>query len=83
MAFNNVGNFFLAPGASGRYSISFGGADHGAQYIGGNPENPGGGIQASAETKNMNTDGTITYWVTLQNVGSNATNFSLQGGGFV
>ncbi|MGF6806751.1 hypothetical protein OKW30_001877 [Paraburkholderia sp. Clong3] len=82
MAFNNVGSFYLAAGATGRYSISFGGADHGAQFIGGDPANPGGCLQTNYQTKTMNTGGTITYWVTIQNIGNVGTNFSLQGGGY-
>jgi hypothetical protein len=83
MAFNNVGNYYLAAGATGRYWVSFGGADHGAQAIGGHPENPGGSLQATDQTKTQNVGGTFTYWVTIQNIGSVPTNFSLQGGGYV
>ncbi|MGA2257751.1 MAG: hypothetical protein ABSG53_24070 [Thermoguttaceae bacterium] len=82
MSFNNVGSFNLAPGASGRYSISFGGGDHGAQAIHGHPENPGGSLQVDDQTKTMNADGSFTYWVTIKNVGTLATDFSLQGGGY-
>jgi hypothetical protein len=79
MAFHNVGSFFLAAGAVGRYWVSFGGADHGAQFIGGQVQNPGGCLQMSDQTKRMNADGSITYWVTIQNIGSVGTNFALQG----
>jgi hypothetical protein len=82
MAFNNVGLFTLAPGARGRYSISFGGADHGAQSIHGHPLNPGGSLNVNDQNKIMNNDGTFTYWVTIQNVGGLTTNFNLQGGGY-
>lgn len=82
MAFNNVGSFYLAAGATGRSYVSFGGADHGAQFIGGSPENPGGCLQTTDQTKCMNSDGTFTYWVTIQNIGNVPTNFSLQGGGY-
>jgi hypothetical protein len=82
MAFNNVGSFFLAAGATGRYSVSFGGADQGAQFIGGQVQNPGGCLQMSNQTKCRNADGTFIYWVTIQNIGTLGTNFALQGGGY-
>src|SRR5262249_34696092 len=82
MAFNNLGSYYLAAGAVGRYWVSFGGADHGAQFIGGQVQNPGGSLQMSNQTKCKNADGSITYWVTIQNIGNVGTNFALQGGGY-
>ena len=83
MAFNNVGFFTQGPGAVGRFNISFGGADHGAQSIHAHPLNPGGSLQVDNQTKTKNNDGSFTYWVTIRNIGSVTTNFSLQGGGYV
>jgi hypothetical protein len=82
VAFNNVGFFTQTPGAVGRYWVSFGGADHGAQSIHAHPLNPGGSLQVDDETKVMNNNGSFTYWVTIKNIGSLTTNFSLQGGGY-
>ena len=81
MAFSNVGNYSLAPGQTGRYYISFAGADKGPQLIVAHPLNPGGSLQVDDQTKTHNTDGTIFYWLTVKNIGTYATNFSLQGGG--
>lgn len=82
MAFNNVGFGTISPGAVQRWFVSFGGGDRGAQYIGANPLNPGGSLQMSDQTKTKNNDGSITYWVTIRNIGGVTTNFNLQGGGF-
>lgn len=81
MAFNNVGFGTLAPGQTARWWYSFGGADRGAQMAEGHPLNPGGSLLAYDQTKVRDNSGTITYWVTIRNIGSVTTNFSLQGGG--
>ncbi|MEP7010144.1 MAG: hypothetical protein ABJC13_07460 [Acidobacteriota bacterium] len=81
MAFNNVGFGTIAPGTSQRWFYSFGGTDHGAQYCMANPLNPGACLQVNDQTKCKNSDGTITYWVTIRNIGSFTTNFNIQGGG--
>jgi hypothetical protein len=46
-----------------------------------NPLNPGGILQVNNQTKERNNDGTVTYWVTVRNIGNVTTNFTLQGGG--
>ncbi|MGJ8664129.1 MAG: hypothetical protein ACSHWU_10770 [Marinicella sp.] len=81
MAFNNVGFGTLAPGATQRWWYSFGGSDKGAQYCMAHPLNPGGDLRVTNQTKKRNNNGTITYWVTIRNLGSVTTNFSLSGGG--
>lgn len=45
------------------------------------PLNPGGSLQVNDQTKERRNDGTITYWVTIKNIGGVTTNFSLSGGG--
>ena len=81
MAFNNLGFGTLAPGQSTRWWYSFGGGDHGLQIAGGHPLNPGGNLLAYDQSKARNNDGTTTYWVSIRNIGSVTTNFSIQGGG--
>jgi hypothetical protein len=82
MAFNNLGFGTIGAGQTQRwwYRLS-GGADMGAQYCMAHPLNPGGSLQVNDQTKQRNNDGSITYWVTIRNIGSLATNFTLQGGG--
>jgi hypothetical protein len=83
MAFNNVLFGTIAPGGVQRWFLTFGGADRGAQSIHADPLNPGGALQVNDQTKVRNNDGSITYFVTIRNIGSVTTNFSLQGGGYV
>jgi len=84
MAFNNVGFGTIASGQTQRWWYKYGGSgDRGAQYCMAHPLNPGGSLQVNNQTKARNNDGTITYWVTIRNIGSLATNFSLSGGGVV
>jgi hypothetical protein len=73
----------LAPGQSTRWNYSFAGEDRGAQLALPHPLNPGGTLQANDQTKGRNSDGTITYYVTVRNIGSFTTNYNLQGGGLV
>lgn len=80
MAFNNVGFGTLAPGASQRWNFRFGG-DRGTQYITAHPLNPGGDLLVFDHSKKKENDGTFTYFVTVRNIGPNATNFNWQGGG--
>ncbi len=82
MAFNNVGLFTLAPGQTGRYFVTFGGADRGAQSIHAHPLNPEGSLQVNDQTKVLNPNGTFNYWVTVKNIGVSVASFNLQGGGF-
>ena len=51
-----------------------------AQFIMANPLNPGGSLMITEFTKVMNNDGSITYWVTISNIGSVNTNCNLIGG---
>ena len=80
-AFNGLGFGTIAPGASQRWWISHGGGDCGAQFNMANPLNPGGSLDVNSENKTHNFDGTITYWVTVTNVGGFITNFNWSGGG--
>jgi hypothetical protein len=70
----------IAPGESQRWWFSWG-TDRHAQFVMANPLNPGGVLEVSGFTKATNNDGSITYWVTIRNIGSLTTNFNLQGGG--
>jgi len=84
MAFNNVGFGTILPGHSQRWWYKYGGSgDKGAQFCMAHPLNPGGVLRVTEQTKARNNDGTITYWVTIKNIGSLTTNFSLSGGGLV
>jgi hypothetical protein len=71
----------IIPGESQRWWYSFGGQDQGPQLATGHPLNPGGTLQVNDQTKARNSDGSITYWVTVRNIGGFTTNFNLQGGG--
>jgi hypothetical protein len=46
-----------------------------------NPLNPGGCLQVNDQNKCRNNDGSITYWVTIKNIGSVTTNLNISGGG--
>ena len=82
MAFNDLGFGTIAPGDVQRWWYRLdGGSDLGAQYCMANPLNPGGCLQVSDETKCRDDDGSITYWVTITNIGNVTTNFHLSGGG--
>lgn len=99
MAFNNVGQFFLAPGASTRVHIArggvvagpeWGGHDMGAQWIMAHP-NLGGATALvvrdhTKERKPLHNLSDPTAWVysvTVTNVANGRIGFSLQGGGNV
>lgn len=79
MAFNNFLFGTIAPGASQRWFFRLG--DRGTQYITAQPLNPGGDLLVFDHSKKMENDGTFTYFVSVRNIGPNATNFSWQGGG--
>ena len=74
-------HYNLGPGQAWRYWVRFnGGSDEGAIFIEAHPWNPGGSLQVDDETITKNNDGTITYVVTVKNIGAFATNFGLSGG---
>jgi hypothetical protein len=99
MAFNNVGNYWLAPGESVTIGLRYGalaegqdwgGVDHGAQWImadaiGIRPAR----LLVTNHTKvkrplrRPSAPSPIAYEVTVVNIGDEAANFSLQGGGNV
>jgi len=82
MAFNNLGFGTIAPGTAQRWWYRRNnGEDFGAQYCMANPLNPGGSLQVNDQTKVKENDGSITYWVTIHNIGGVTTNFNLHGGG--
>lgn len=80
MAFT-IGFATLAPGFQHNWWYSFGGGDHGAQYAMANPLNPGGTLLTFDQKKGRNNDGSVTYYVSVRNVGAVATNYNIQGGG--
>lgn len=85
MAFNNVGFFTIAPGASFRldgWSWAGGNGDRGAQYVSAHPLNPNGKLVMSEQNKVLGTNGRFSYGFRVRNEGPFATNFSVQGGGF-
>jgi hypothetical protein len=84
MSYSGVGFGTIAPGAQNaqNWNISYGGSDHGAQAIHANPLNPGATLQVNNQRKTRNNDGSVTYWVTITNVGGFTTNFNLEGGGY-
>jgi hypothetical protein len=84
MAFNGVGFGTLGPGSTTTWWYKYGGSgDKGAQYAMAHPLNPGGSLRVTNQTKKRENNGTITYFVTIRNIGSVTTNFNLSGGGLV
>lgn len=81
MAFNNVGPLTtIAPGATHRWWYTFGG-DRGFQHAGGDLKTPGGDLIAFDQSKKMENNGSITYFVSIRNIGSVPALYNLQGGG--
>lgn len=86
--FRGLGQFTLEPGEQVRIGIFYPGevfAEHGAQYIGGHPENPDSEILAFDQGIEYLSDGVnnaIVYNASFMNTGALATAFSLEGGGF-
>jgi hypothetical protein len=71
----------IAPNDEQHWWYSFGGSDRGAQYTMANPLNPGGTLRTFNQAKGKNNDGTVTYYVSVRNVGAVTTNYNIQGGG--
>jgi hypothetical protein len=72
----------IAPGITQRYWFRLGGGqDRAAQFMMASPLNPGGFLLSRDFSKERISDGTITYWATVANIGSFNTNFRWQGGG--
>jgi hypothetical protein len=57
------------------------GSDQHAQYIAPNPLSPGGFLRIDNQSKKINDDGSVVYYLTFTNIGSVATNVNFQGGG--
>jgi hypothetical protein len=85
MAFNGLQNATLGPGGSFRWDGWNwpDGSDHGAQYFSAHPENPDAKLVMSEQNKTLGSDGRWYYGFRVTNEGPNATNLSVQGGGFV
>lgn len=77
----NVNNWgFIASGQTfGVGYIINGGADFGAQFAQGSPENPGGNLVSDAHEKILDPSGAVIYAFQLTNFGAN-TFFALEGG---
>ncbi len=99
MAFNGLGNFWLAPGASVSIAVRFGalgegvdwgGEDRGAQWIMADSINirPAAllvkdHVKEKKPIRRPSAPSPIAYSVTIVNIGPEHANFSLQGGGNV
>jgi hypothetical protein len=78
----NVKNWgFIASGQKiGVGYVINGGADFGAQFAQGSPENPGGNLITDSHEKILDPNGAVVYAFQLTNNG-NDTFFALEGGG--
>ena len=84
MAFNGVGNFWIAPFAS---TVQDGwefnsGDDKGAQYFSANPKTSRDELQMANETKGRDDFGKVFYGFTVTNLSGVWVNYDIQGGGF-
>lgn len=81
MAYNVPNWGFIASNQTiGVGYIINGGADFGAQFAQGSPENPGGNLTTDAHEKILDPSGAVIYAFNLRNSGAN-TFFALEGGG--
>lgn len=71
----------LAPGAQTTWWYTWGSTDKHAQPAFANPRNPGGHLLSYNFSKKMEPNGSISYFVTVRNIGSLSTTYNLQGGG--
>ena len=79
---HNLNNWgFIATGQKiGVGYVINGGADFGAQFAQGSPENPGGNLITDSHEKILDPNGAVVYAFQLTNTG-NDTFFALEGGG--
>jgi hypothetical protein len=83
MSFSNLGPVTsISPGQSLRWWYSFGG-DHGFQHAGANVKTPGSELVASDQSKKIENNGSVTYFVSIKNAGKFPALHNLQGGGAV
>ena len=83
MAFNNVGTpVTIAPGATHSWWYAWG-ANFGFQHAGADIKTPGGPLVSFNQSKKMESNGSITYFVDIRNAGSLPVLYNLQGGGAV
>jgi len=75
-----LGTIKKGAGARPWYRIS-GGADVGALYAMADPQNPDAVLAVDYQTKRRESDGTITYLVSVRNIGPVDTEYRLIGGG--
>lgn len=80
MAFNVPNWGTISGGQSFPVAYTFGGANHGAQFAEGSPQNPGAFLISDQEGISTDNGGGITYQFQLTCFG-NSTVFSLDGGG--
>ena len=81
MAFNNfLTPVWIAPGETQTWWYTFGG-NSGAQYATADVKTPGAALWATQQGEQMETDGHVTYFVTMRNDGPNWCYYNLHGGG--
>jgi len=81
MAFNNSGPVTsIAPGQTHRWWYSYGG-NLGFQHAGADVKTPGAELMAFEQSKKIENNGSVTYFVSIRNLGSLPALYNLQGGG--
>ncbi len=83
MAFTNVGPVTLiAPGQTITWWYSYGG-NFGFQHAGADVRTPGAELIAFDQSKRIENNGSVTYFVRVRNAGTLPALHNLQGGGAV
>lgn len=81
MAFSNaLTPTWIAPGATQSWWYSWG-DNHGQQFASADMKTPGAEMVVIAESERRESNGSITYFVTLKNNGPQWCYYNLQGGG--
>ncbi len=86
MAFNGLGLFFIASGASLGFTATFPfppNGDRGAQCFSAHPLTPAATLVRSRQSKTLGTNGVFSYGFLVTNSGPAAAFFNIQGGGYV
>ena len=77
------GSGTLAAGTSQQWSFSWGGnGDVGPQLIQAEPTNASGELATTEIAEGLGNNGHLTYYATVENLGSTAAQFQWRGGGF-
>ncbi len=75
----SVGPVTLGPGQSGRWSLTWDEGDPGQQVVGVHPITPGSELQYTTPGVQLNSNCSLTYWLTVTNVGSSVATFYFRG----